>query len=41
MVGCDHGKSPVDVRMQFGRTDLLEQFNWKRASRLISALVPE
>jgi glycosyltransferase involved in cell wall biosynthesis len=40
MVGCALGKTMADTRMQFGRTDLMEQFSWKRASRLISSLVP-
>ncbi len=38
MVGCGQGKTPADTHMQFGRTDLLEQFSWKRAAKLIAAL---
>ena len=39
MLNCHHGKSEFDTGMVFGRTDLLEKFRWKRASRLISSLM--
>ena len=39
MVGCEHGKPSADIRLQFGRADLLEQFSWRRAACLISSLV--
>ena len=39
MIGCQQRKSVADAHMQFGRTNLLEQFSWKRASRLIASLV--
>ncbi len=39
MMNCNQGKSETDLHMHFGRTDLLEQFSWGRASRLIASLV--
>ena len=39
MIDCSHEQPAMDTRMAFGRADLLQKFNWKRASCLISALV--
>lgn len=39
MIDCSHEQPAVDARMAFGRADLLQKFNWTRASSLISALV--
>jgi glycosyltransferase involved in cell wall biosynthesis len=35
---CDAGAGPARQRA-FGRTDLIEQFSWRRAARLIASLV--
>ena len=39
MLTCMPKKSGFDTGMAFGRADLLEQFSWKRASRLILSLM--
>jgi glycosyltransferase involved in cell wall biosynthesis len=38
MIDCSDRQPTGDVRLAFGRTDLLEKFSWKRAARLISSL---